>query len=179
MPRSGLGAENLYDPDVALQSELDGVKEDDNPGAFVQATMNNYDLWLRVNNLNSRANDSNFTFFDPDGDDYVEISTTAYKTFATFIFRGTSIWTPSTLELVLSRSSANGVGYVRIYDPVNNEQIVEVSFSNTAKHIVTSTSISNLPATKVWFEFQAKRSVASAGKSRIHAAGLYGTAGGS
>lgn len=47
MPRSGLGQENLYDPDVALQSELEQVK-DDQTGNFVKETMNNWELWKRI-----------------------------------------------------------------------------------------------------------------------------------
>jgi hypothetical protein len=47
MPRSRLGEENVYDPDLALQSELEEVK-DNNTGNFVPATMNNWELWKRL-----------------------------------------------------------------------------------------------------------------------------------
>lgn len=174
MPRSKWDGQQAKDADYALQTELDGVKEDDNTGAFVQATMNNYDLWLRVGNVENRANDSNPVFFNPSGNDYIQVTSGSYEVRANIAYRGTNVWTPNTLIILTSRSKSTGSGYFRVYDYGNAQEICERTFTNEAKTILeyslNATEISRFPATTTTIELQLK---ANACKVYLHAAGLY------
>ena len=126
MPRTQFEFDQANDGEFASQYELDGVKDDNqNPVQFVQLTMNNWELWKRINNAGSRANDGNWIFFDPAGKTYVEYGGSGYSDVAYYIFRGTSVWTPSSFKAICSRSGvdATNPSNIRIYD-VSNAQVV-------------------------------------------------------
>jgi hypothetical protein len=175
MPRTRLEFDQANDTEFASQFELDGVKDNNaNPAEFVQATMNNWELWKKINETAQRANDSNFTYFNPAASkDYIEISSTTYVVVSTFIFRGTTIWTPANARVVCSRSGANGTAYIRLYDATNALQIFEYSFTHETRTMDSVTGFSNLPVNEAIFEMQMRRSASNAGSPRIHAAGLY------
>ena len=174
MPRTQIEFDQANDGEFASQVELNGVKEDDNPGAFVQASMNNYDLWLRINNAGSRANDGNWIFFDPSGKTYVEYGGSGYTDVAYYIFRGTAVWTPTSFKSICSRSgtSANASN-IRIYDMTNAQVICTLTYTADTIAIQTTTSLANLPAAEAMFVMQAN-SLGNV-KTRIHAAALYPT----
>jgi hypothetical protein len=175
LTRTRIDFDQAEDLEFASQYELDGVKDNNRvPVQFVQSTMNNYDLWLKVVEALSRTGDSNFTYFNPSANkDYVEIGDTTYVVVSSFIFRGTNIWTPGTAYMVLSRSKTAGTSYVRLYDVTHNLQVFEFTYAADAKQIHTYTSFSNLPTGLSVFEVQLKTSSGSAGSVRLHAMGLY------
>jgi len=167
--------EQVNDAEFASQTELDQVKDNNrDPSLFVASTMNNYDLWLRENNLERRANDSNFSFFNPSANKgYIEIGTISYTTVATFIYRGTNLWIPTVIYAVLSRSKVDDLAYLRLFDFTNSRQIIEFTWSAMDQQAYTITGLTNLPATLSAFEVQLRNNTANAGSARLHAMGLY------
>ena len=178
MPRSELEFPQVDDSEFASQAELDGVKDNNEaPAQFDAATMNNWELWKRINNAENRANDSNPVFFNPSGNDYIEVTATGYEVRANIVYRGTDIWTPNTLIVMVSRSNAAGTGYFRVYDYNNDQEICERTFANVVKvtytFTLTAPEIALFQAGTVALEFQLRKSGGGAGKIQLHAAGLY------
>lgn len=174
MVRSQIENDQARDSDFAYQSELDQVKDNnEEPPEFVAATMNNWELFKRISQIGNLANDFNFSFFNPAANkDYVEVNSSSYVLVATFIYRGTGIWTPATVLAGLSRKAGAGTSYLRIYDADNNEVILEHQFTAVARTLYEITSLSNLPTENAFFEVQL-RTTSAAGASRLHALGLY------
>lgn len=174
MPRTELQFEQVNDPTFASQTELNIVK-DNQTGNFDNVLMNNYQLWLDQNDIKNIANDSNFTFYTPGPlDPYIQVDETTYKTFASFIFRGTDIWIPSSLIAVLSRTKSVGISYLRVYDYTNANIVVEVPVTDQNIHLQSALiSSANLPAGQAIFELQAYNSAANAGSIQLRALGLY------
>lgn len=162
--------------EIANVYQLNTIKDNnEDPSLFNPESMNNYALYNAVYNINKIASDGNFTFYNPGPlDPYIEIGETSYKVFASFIYRGTSFWIPSTLYLLASRSNSTGLSYLRVYDVTNSQIIIEHIFTDAVATIHIGTIVpSVLPTNTAVFEFQAKRSTRSAGKSQIRAVGLY------
>jgi len=137
--------------------------------------------WYSMDNFAStrqaaaRASDANFSFFDASGgNDYAQVNDIGtYRTFATFLYRGTNVWSPLRFKVILSRSGATGTSNVRVLNSTSGLVICTISWTSITPTIYTTTSISNLPAGESIFQFQAMKSNSGDGNSRIHAAGLY------
>lgn len=177
MPRTQFDFDQVLDVEFASQLELDQVKDNNtSPTVFDPDLMNNYALYNLASEAYNAANDSNFTFFSPAGGvPYAEINSDTYSTFASFIYRGTDIWTPTKAYLIASRSKSNGFSYLRILDYSNGGNvIIEYEFTNENVMLYTDlTPLSNLPISTAIFEFQAKRDSPSSGTAQIRAVGLY------
>lgn len=147
---------------------------DNNAGGFNATTMNNVALYNLITNINNRANDSNPVFFDPSGNDYIEETSTSYSVRADIIYRGTDIWTPNTLIIMIARSKTDGSGDIRIWDYNNAQSICERNFTAYDKTILeftlTSGEIALFPNATVALEMQLK---ATSCKVYLYAAGLY------
>lgn len=147
------------------------------PQTFNPATMNNQSLYTQLSALNGRANDSNFSFFDTAGaKDYILMNTKdTWVSFATFLFRGTNVWTPARLSAILAREGASGQSELRIVDLTNaNNLICTLTWTSATQAIYTTAPLTNLPATQATFNFQGRKTGAgSPSGGRIHAAGLY------
>lgn len=174
--RSQIDNIQAKDSEFAYQSELDQVKDNNSiPQEFIAADMNNWELWKRIVGVNNRANDSNPVFFNPSGADYLECNSSTYEVRADLIYRGSAVWVPTTLILLVGRSAAAGAGFFRIYDFTHSQIICERSFTNTAKQInkyeLTPTEKSFFSAETSVLEFQLRRDGNS--KVYLYAAGLY------
>lgn len=160
----------------ATLKDIDRVADNNaDPSVFDPVTMNNYALFQLASAAANTANDSNFTFYNPGPlDPYVEITERTNKVFATFMYRGKAAWTPSMLSFVASRSNSNGLSYLRIYDFTNNQEIVEISFTQQAITLHNAMIDPDLlPMNTAVFELQARRSASNAGTAQIRAVGMY------
>ena len=86
--------------------------------------------------------------------DHVSTATDVYQTIRSFYYAGTSDWTPTRFRVLADVGKAGETGYARVYDVTNNLQIAEVSFTNTTKATVVTTSITNLPVNEALLELQ-------------------------
>lgn len=177
MPRTRLEFDQANDAEFASQLELEQVQDNNAiPALFDPLLMNNYALYQLANAAYNAASDSNFSFFNPSGAvPYIEINNVTYSTFSSFIFRGTNIWTPTTVYLIASRSKATGSSFIRIVDYTNGGNIiVEHEFTEQAETLYTNISTpTNLPTGLAIFEFQARQSANQAGSPQIWAVGMY------
>jgi len=81
----------------------------------------------------------------------------AWKLLTTFIYQGTSIWGGLSNVLVLARAN-NGTGTLRVFDPVNNNVIVEKgTISNEDYAVFSLGTLDNLPESAVGLELQGKK----------------------
>lgn len=95
-----------------------------------------------------------FTMSDHAAHDYVGTATTSYTNIRSFVYDGTSIWTPKSFAIIASLSKAGASGSARLYDYTNNNEIEVISWSNLNKEIITSSSLINLPVNQALIELQ-------------------------
>jgi len=95
-----------------------------------------------------------FTMSDHAFHDYVGIGKITYTNVRSFIFDGTDIWTPQKFSITASLSKPGATGYARLYDYTNNNIISVITWTNQYKEMITSSSLSNLPAGKALIELQ-------------------------
>lgn len=115
----------------------------------------------------------NFTMSDHQSHDYVANGDITYLTLRSFLYDGTTIWTPEKFSVIGSMANASAVtGYARLYDYTNNNQIIEVTWGVVNKNVYTSSVISNLPTSPAILELQTKTE--NRGKDiRLHYMALY------
>ena len=79
---------------------------------------------------------------------YTQMKGTTYEIKSLFIFRGSNVLgIPSTAKFILAVQSGATV-YARIYNPVTASVVAEVSTTSITPIVISSVSLSNIPATE-------------------------------
>jgi len=97
-----------------------------------------------------------YLLYDSLSKPYLEMGDSSYYTMAAFIYDGSDTYPISELKAVVSRAGSSGTSYLRIYDVTNNKTIAEATFTSSSQHIITDSSLTNVPTGQAIFEIQGK-----------------------
>lgn len=112
-----------------------------------------------------------FTLSDHSSHEYIYNNSTSWIVGRSFIFDGTSIWTPKKFSVIASLKKA-ATGTVRLYDATNNNYISEISWTDVDKTIQSTETFINLPTETALIEIQLKTSN-QGNDARLHYLALY------
>jgi hypothetical protein len=107
--------------------------------------------------------------FSSDLGDFLTTNSISWVAMANIIFQGRSLWSPSRLAMVLSRSKATGTCSIRVYDVTNSVEVAIYQYSQDAKFLhEVSFDPANLPLGECLLEVQAKIDNTGNGQPRLH-----------
>jgi len=98
-----------------------------------------------------------FILYDETSKPYLEVSNVTWTTLASFVYDGSSTYNISELKAVVSRSGSSDTSYLRVRDITNTNTIASITWTNSSQHVVTDSSLTNVPSAQAIFEIQAKK----------------------
>lgn len=173
MPRTELGKENLYDPEVALRSELNQVKDNQAvPTVFDPVLMNNYELYQKILEGGGAPGKNIVVSMGDANQSYWYETTKNWDAARVFYFGGTAaLGTPSYFKIVASMT--NGYGQVRLWDVTNSQQLAIITYTANTPTVFQTGTFTNLPSGEVVVEVQGREDPAQGGSYvRLYMAGI-------
>jgi hypothetical protein len=123
--------------------------------------------WVQFDSADIGGDDTNISFkagidiafFTQSGVDYATVNSTSWQTMITYLFHGTSSYTPLAFKAITALTGVGTAGDIRVIDVTNggNQVALISTATGITKTITSQTPLTNLPASEAIFEIQAKK----------------------